>query len=258
MKTCVNRTASIRTSCLLEILARLLSAELPLFHRRMSHRHPRKFASVVATILGTFALVAPLQAFATIVTVNWSASATPNLPGNPSPGSGILSGTLGTFDVTAVGEVFSLTSDGSLSIDASGFGGGFPNGSYALTRGSSNPFQLEFLSIGPTVADFSVNIVDNNAGLFSDFPNPCIVNNAPGQCFVGLFDDSNNGSDNALAALGLDGTIDDESHGAMQYSFVVGPTDIPEPISLSLLAIGVLGLIHRRHREPKDSKGRNT
>lgn len=211
----------------------------------------RGVCSPCILLFAVCALVLPNPVFATIVTVNWSASVTPNLPGSPSPGPGFLSGSLGTFDVTAVGDTFTIPPDSSISIDASGFVGGFPNDTYLLDRGTANPFQLEFLGIGPTAADFSVNIVDTNAGLLSAFPNPCVVDGVAGQCFVGLVDTAGTGVDIALAALGLDGTINDESHGLIEYSFIVDSADVPEPVTLALLATGLLALRYRRRHSLK-------
>jgi hypothetical protein len=58
----------------------------------------------------------------------------------------------------------------SLTAAASDFTGGFPNGIYSFTRNSSQPFKIEFTSVGINAADFSVNVVDSNGGLSSPFP----------------------------------------------------------------------------------------
>ena len=113
-------------------------------------------------------LLLATSAQAVVVQVDWSAT----IPGtnSPAPGPGLLSGSLGVFDVNAAGDQFTLPADGSLTVLASGFSDGFPNGIYPLTRVPSQGAPiLEFLSIGSTAADFAVNFVDNNAGILSPF-----------------------------------------------------------------------------------------
>lgn len=166
-------------------------------------------------------LTAFSHASAAVIQVDWSATVSPHSTTTPSPGTGSLSGSLGTFNVTKAGEVFDIPGDGSLSVIASGFSGGFPNGNYALTRTTAQPFQLEFTSVGTKASDFAVNIMDNNAGILSPFPNPCLVGGVESQCFVGLFDDSNTGEDIVTASLGLNGSLNDESLGTINYSLTV-------------------------------------
>ena len=182
------------------------------------------------------------HASAAIIKVDWNATVSPQSTTTPSPGAGFLSGSLGAFDVSAVGEIFSIPSDSSLSISASGFSGGFPNGSYALTRITSQPFQLEFASVGTNALDFAVNIIDNNAGILSPFRNPCLVGGVSSNCFVALFDTAGTGEDTALASLGLNGSLDDTSLGIINYSFTV----VPVPAAVWLFGSGLFGLFRMR------------
>lgn len=48
-------------------------------------------------------------------------------------GSGVLSETLGVFDVSSPGDTFDLPADGSLRAIAADFDSAFPNGAYAFT-----------------------------------------------------------------------------------------------------------------------------
>ncbi len=181
-------------------------------------------------------LIAFSHASAVMIQVDWNATVSPHSTTTPSPGTGSLSGSLGTFDVSEAGEVFSIPSDGSLSIIASGFSGGFPNGKYFLTRTTSRPFQLEFTSVGTKTSDYAVNIIDNNAGILSPFPNPCLVSGVESQCFVSLFDTAGTGEDIATASLGLNGSLDDESLGSIHYSFTYGSLKKPDVVATGPIA----------------------
>ena len=178
------------------------------------------------------------SAEAVVVRVDWTAE----IPGTefPAPGPGLLSGSLGVFDVTAVGDTFTLPSDGSLTVTASGFTDGFPNGVYALTRVASQGAPvLEFLSIGSTAADFAVNFQDTNAGVLSPFPSPCTVDGTTGDCFLGLFDESGSGNDIAFASLGLTGSLEDTNLGLISYQFSV----VPLPAAAWFFGTALIGLI---------------
>jgi hypothetical protein len=189
-----------------------------------------------AGILLTLMVATPAEAV--LVEVGWSAS----IPGTatPAPGPGQLSGSLGVFNVTAVGDTFLLPSDGSLTAVASGFADGFPNGIYPFTRTHSQGApELQFLSIGTSPSDFSVNFIDNNTGLLSPFPNACVVDGLAGNCFVGLFDENTSGIDKAFASLGIDGSLADTNLAAIEYSFTV----VPIPPAVWLFGSGLLGLV---------------
>ncbi len=178
------------------------------------------------------------SAEAVLVQVDWSASIPETT--TPAPGPGQLSGSLGVFNVTAVGDTFVLPSDGSLTVVASGFTDGFPNGIYPFTRTfSQGAPTLQFLSVGVSPSDFSVNFIDNNAGLLTPFPNTCIVDGLEGDCFLGLYDDTNDGIDKASASLGLDGSLADTNLAAVEYSFTV----VPVPAAVWLFGSGLLGLV---------------
>ena len=182
-------------------------------------------------------LLLATSAEAVVVQVNWSAS----IPGTttPAPGPGQLSGSLGVFNVNAAGDTFLLPSDGSLTVLASGFADGFPNGTYSLTRATSPAaLTLEFLTIGTTAADFSVGFVNNNGGLLSPFPSSCTVDATNGYCFVALFDESG-GRDIALASLGISGSLDDENIAPISYEFSV----VPLPAAAWLFGTALIGLI---------------
>lgn len=182
-------------------------------------------------------LLLATSAQAVVVQVDWSAT----IPGtnSPAPGPGLLSGSLGVFDVNAAGDQFALPADGSLTVLASGFSDGFPNGIYPLTRVSSQGAPiLEFLSIGSTAADFAVNFVDNNAGILSPFTLSCNVDGTDGTCFVALFDESGSGNDIATASLGISGSLADENIGRIEYSFSV----VPVPAAVWLFGTALVGL----------------
>ncbi len=177
------------------------------------------------------------SAEAVLVQVDWSAS----IPGTttPAPGPGQLSGTLGAFDVTAVGDTFLLASDGSLSVDISGFTDGFPNGTQPFTREhSTGAPTLEFLSIGTSPGDFSVNFVHNNGGILTPLV-PCTVDGITDSCFVTLFDESNTGTDMAAVSLAIDGSLNDTNLAPITYSFTV----VPVPAAVWLFGSGLLGIV---------------
>jgi hypothetical protein len=176
------------------------------------------------------------HASAVMIQVDWSATVSPHSTTTTSPGTGTLGGSLGTFNVSAVGEVFSIPSDGSIRVIASGFTGGFPNGNYPLTRMSSPPFQIEFTSVGSQLSDYAVNIIDNNAGILSPFSNGCMVNGVYSHCFVSLFDTAGTGEDIATASLGLDGSLDDDSLGTITYSFSYGSPNKPDVVATGPVA----------------------
>jgi hypothetical protein len=159
---------------------------------------------------------------AAAVSVSWTADVTPVNTRAVNPGSGTLSGSLGTFDVSTPGQTFDIPRDSALTVVASGFASGFPNGPYPLTRGTTRVLQLEFLTIGTSPADFSVNFIDNNAGALSPYSNPCTVGGTETSCFVSLFDESGTGHDIAVVSLGIDGSLDDSSIGRITYHFEVG------------------------------------
>lgn len=189
-----------------------------------------------AGIILTLTLAAPAEAV--LVQVDWSAS----IPGTttPAPGPGELSGTLGVFDVNAAGDMFLLPSDGSLTVEASGFTDGFPNGTYFFTREfNQGAPELQFLTIGTSPGDFSVNIVDENTGLLSPFPNACTVDGTNGDCFVSIFDESGSGTDMAYVSLGLSGDLSDKNLAPIVYSFTV----VPVPAAAWLFGSGLIGLI---------------
>jgi hypothetical protein len=193
------------------------------------------FFRVLVAVVILVILSGSAQAFS--VQVDWTAAVSPDNGGTPSLGSGLLSGTLGTFDVNSAGDVFDLPTDGSLSITASGFSGGFPNQSYPLTRGTTFPLQLEFLTVGPFAADFSAKFVDVFAGILSPFDGaPCLVGGTPGGCDVGLFDEGPN--DFASARWNTLGELPLESSGAVNFTFTL----VPEPSTASLLALGLVGI----------------
>ncbi len=178
------------------------------------------------------------SAEAVVVRVDWTAE----IPGTefPAPGPGLLSGSLGVFDVNAVGDTFVLPADGSLTVTASGFTDGFPNGVYPLTRVASQGAPvLEFLSIGSTAADFAVNFQDTNAGVLSPFSSSCEVDATSGICFVALFDESGTGNDIATASLGISGDLSDENLGTILYEFSV----VPVPAAVWLFGTALIGLI---------------
>jgi hypothetical protein len=178
------------------------------------------------------------SAEAALVRVDWSASI-PELP-SPDAGPGQLSGSLGVFDVNAVGDTFVLPPDGSLTALASGFTDGFPNGPYPFTRdgGTGSP-ELEFLSIGTTADDFSVNLVDNNRALNSPFPNACTVDGIVGDCFVTLLDQNTSGIDVAAARFRGDPPYVTGPVSPVEYSFTI----VPVPTAIWLFGSGLLGVI---------------
>lgn len=201
-----------------------------------------KLVAGLATGLFVFGMVG--HASAIMVTVDWSADVTPN-SSSPSPGQGTLSGSLGTFDVTGVSDTFDFAPDGSIDVVASGFVESlFLNGTYFLTRETVRPFQLEFTSVGFSASDFAVNIVDTNAGLLSPY-------SFSDTRFVALFDKADTGEDIALASLGEDGSINDESHGLIQYSFTVDSAPVPEPATMLIFGTGLVGLVGSRIRKMK-------
>jgi hypothetical protein len=182
----------------------------------------RRFCITSAAVLVAGLYTAQSLHAATEVQVDWSASI-PELPGRDA-GPGHLSGSLGVFDVNAAGDTFPLPADGTLTVDVSGFSDGFPNGNLAFTRNFSNgPPALQFLTIGSTAADISVNFVDLNTGLITDFPFPCTVNGVSGNCFVSLFDNTNTGTDEAAAILANGST---RPSFAISYRFTVLSTGL--------------------------------
>ncbi len=201
------------------IFIRVLIGAFDVGYEYTTHREDDMLCKNIMALLVW--LMAFNHASAATIQVDWSAAVSPHSTTTPSPGTGFLNGTLGTFDVSEVGEIFSIPSDGSLSINALGFSGGFPEGHYALTRTTSRPFQLEFTSVGTKATDFAVNIINNNAGILSPFPNPCLVSGVDSQCFVSLFDTAGTGEDIATASLGLNGSLDDMSLGTIHYTFTV-------------------------------------
>lgn len=134
-----------------------------------------------------------------------------------------------------------LPSDGSLTVLANGFTDGFPNGVYPLTRdGGFGAPELQFLSIGTSPSDFSVNFIERvpNTALLSPLPNPCIVDGAAGGCFVSLFDEISSGIDKAGAQINLPvgGAF---NFAPINYSFTV----VPIPPAVWLFGSGLLGLV---------------
>jgi hypothetical protein len=202
---------------------------------------------VVSRLLTIFAVSCfASSAQALSVQVDWTASVTPNAGGTPSLGSGLLIGSLGIFDVNAAGDVFELPADGSLTVIASGFSGGFPNQSYALTRSGTFPLLLEFLTVGLIAEDFSATF-RNFAILLSDQITPCLVSGISGVCQVTLSDDFGGdviGGDVATAGWNALGELPIESSGTVNFTFTI----VPEPSTATLLALGLVGIAAGRRR----------
>ena len=163
------------------------------------------------------AMATTLPVLAIEVRVDWSVD-NPDFPA-PNPGPGHIEGSLGVFDVSAVGQTFTLLADGSLTAVASGYPPAeFRNGDYAFTRNfSSGPLILEFLSIGNSPADFSVRFTDSNRGLLSPVES-CTVGGVNGNCFIVLFDDTNDGTDRAAARFSTGGTTPPTSEVTFTFS----------------------------------------
>jgi hypothetical protein len=192
-------------------------------------------------------VLAGAPASAVIVEVNWSADIPDGGVGAPGPGS--IMGTLGVFDVSAPGDTFLLPSDGTLMGTTTGFGEGFPNQTFNFTRTFSQGAPvLEFLTIGPTAADFSVNFQDNNTGLNSPFPDPCIFEGVAQNCFITLFDENTSGIDKAGAIVSILNTSIGISDAPVVYSFEVSSTNVPAPSPLVLVTIGLVGVAARSER----------
>ncbi len=216
--------------------------------RRTSSKYQRGSAILRTTIATVIAAGAMMSAAGAVsVTVNYTADLTPVSDEDPNPGFGTISGSLGTFDVNAVGDTFILASDGSLSANVSGFNPGFPNGALSFVREFNvGAPTIEFLSIGPTAADFSINFIDNNAGILSAFPNECMVSGVSTSCFIGLFDEAGTGMDRALAALALNGSNNDSSIGDLVFSFEVSEVPLPGAVWVMIAGLAGLGAASRR------------
>lgn len=213
----------------------------------------RKSLLLSSTVAGALFLSA--TAHAALITVNYTADLVPNDPAIPNVGSGSISGSLGTFDVNAVGDMFELPTDGSLFVSISGFNAGFPNGGLPFVGAFGNgmrPPTVEFLSIGATPNDFSIRFIDNNGGLFTSFPNPCALSGISGNCTIILFDDSNTGQDLALASFAQGQSDNALGPLIFNYELVDAPAEVPLPAALPLMAAGLGGLtFFTRNRKAK-------
>lgn len=214
---------------------------------------------VLALYLGAGLLFTSSFANAATVAVNYVAHLTPIDPAVVNVGPGTLSGTLGTFDVNAVGDQFELPFDGSLLATVSGFNAGFPNGDFAFDTafsggGEPRPPIIEFLSIGPTVNDYSVGFVQtgNNTGLISNIGS-CTVSGIDGQCRIAMFNFNGSGTSGFAGADFLLSPFD-SAQGELSFTFELHgePAVVPLPATLPMLITGLAGLFgiraanHRR------------
>jgi hypothetical protein len=144
-------------------------------------------AALVAVSL--FSVLEARSAQALRLRVDWRAT----VPDIVSAGYGELSGSLGVFEVTGVGQEFALPADGSLSVTATGFTGGFPNGTFPFEEfdpiivGAGTGLKLRFDALGPTPA-VSLIPVGANLAYLSTYSQttPCSVGGGVGFCGIVL------------------------------------------------------------------------
>ena len=214
--------------------------------RAVAARLARALLGSVLLVLSVLvAAAAPARAIA--IRVDWTATF-------PGLGGGVLSGSLGEFDVSAPGQIFPLPSDGSLSVSASGFsipGAALPSGPIPFDNPFNNP-QLRFDSLAPITASFvdDPGTVGNDllvtSGLLCGVPVPssetCQI--TVGSAFGGAFSAA---TLDVVPGSGI-------RHGSLvQFSFTV----VPEPSAAGLLCAGAVALtaMHgtRRRRRRRSS-----
>jgi hypothetical protein len=146
-------------------------------------------AGIAAPIVFFFLLRgAGSDAGAVLLRVDWSATV-----GDVAGGAtGALSGSLGQFEVTAIGQEFALPADGSLGVTASGFTSGFPNGTWPFLEydtilvGAGTGLILRFDAIDPPAV--SLIPVGANLAYLSTFSQttPCFIGGDVGFCAIVL------------------------------------------------------------------------
>lgn len=171
-------------------------------------------------------LALPWVAQAVPVRVDWSASVSSDLGAGAEVGPGTVSGTFGVFDVTAVGQMFALPSNGSLSVESAGFTSGFPNGTFPFTSENA-PLLFEFTSVAP----FAGELAGAFGALIRTAGVPCVVAGLPvGTCVISIENSST--GDFALAGVV---EFDSDSRGPLAFTFTV----VPEPGMAALIGTGL-------------------
>lgn len=191
-------------------------------------------------------LLVSSQAAALSVKVDFSADLS-GLQGIPSVGTGSISGTLGTFEVTSASQSILLD---DVVVDISGFDPTlFPTTSATLNM----DYGLEFLLLVQGPLSAPTGFVGSGLGGTSPDSNPArLFDNGlagcpadPGQnCALTLLDDPLTGTDLASATWSIEGTgsVTHISIGELSYTFrIIGDGTgaiVPEPSAAVLFVVG--------------------
>lgn len=204
----------------------------------------RSFAKgAVACVAAVF--VSMSAASAALVEVGFRALLEPSSSG-PNPGSGAVTGIIGVFDVTAVGDVFDLLADGSPEVSTFyGFTPGFIDGDFNFTQQASVlPLEFQFSMVDLETESFSGFFPVGGEHWLTTEEVPCSPFDIDTVCWFRI--GSGIGAPaSVLAFFAAPGGATPYSFGQIEFTYRLvdqTPSEVPVPAALPLMIAGLAGV----------------